>query len=505
MNRGGIKAGAALGVVVAMLATGSATANVIRPDTRADEPGLDPDNGNCTLREAIESADRDVSEDGCRRGDGADVISLRRGTYELDVPTSETPGSTEIDNRGGDLDIGAFGLDRLGVVGHRHGTTIDANDHDRAFQIFGGLVTFERLTITDGTTVNSGGGVSVYAGTGRFVRTTVAGNMAGDTGGGVSVFGTTMLGVGKALFVKGTVRENFADSVGGGISAFGRIELAGTKVTANDGVVGGGIRLAPGVRADLTRARVAGNESVLTGGGVAVDTGSRLDVTASTIERNEAGTSGGGISLFNGELTMRSSTLALNRADAEGGGLASAGAPANPISLLIVNSTVSGNIADADGSGGAGEGGGLAVGAIGSKRIVSSTITRNRATRGGGFQGPFVTGNQPVRLKGTIVAGNTATIVGGTGPDCLAVTAESAASQGHNLFGDLNGCEVGEKPSDVVGNPRLGPLGRNGGPTKTHALRRGSRAIDKGPNDAPRRDQRGVRRDDPDIGAYERT
>ena len=38
---------------------------------------------------------------------------------------------------------------------------------------------------------------------------------------------------------------------------------------------------------------------------------------------------------------------------------------------------------------------------------MSSTITDNQADRGGGIQGPFVTTNLPVELKGTIVAGNT--------------------------------------------------------------------------------------------------
>ena len=63
---------------------------------------------------------------------------------------------------------------------------------------------------------------------------------------------------------------------------------------------------------------------------------------------------------------------------------------------------------------------GSAAGAIGVKRIVSSTITDNEADRGGGIQGPFVTTNLPVELKGTIVAGNTALSANPTnGPDCL--------------------------------------------------------------------------------------
>ena len=56
--------------------------------------------------------------------------------------------------------------------------------------------------------------------------------------------------------------------------------------------------------------------------------------------------------------------------------------------------------------------------------------------------------------------------------------------------------------------PGLSPLGRNGGPTATHALKRASEAINAGANAncAPRA-QRGVRRPQGprcDIGAFER-
>ncbi len=101
-----------------------------------------------------------------------------------------------------------------------------------------------------------------------------------------------------------------------------------------------------------------------------------------------------------------------------------------------------------------------------------------------------------ISLKGTILAGNMAT---GTSPECDAIT-----SQGHNLIGDPTGCTIsGQQATDITGqNPFLGPLGDNGGPTQTHALLKGSPAIDAGPPDAPPTDQRGAPRN-PDIGAYE--
>ncbi len=51
-----------------------------------------------------------------------------------------------------------------------------------------------------------------------------------------------------------------------------------------------------------------------------------------------------------------------------------------------------------------------------------------------------------------------------------------------------------------MGDPKLGALAGNGGPTETHALLAGSPAIDKGNNDLAT-DQRGEKRpfDDPSI------
>jgi hypothetical protein len=59
----------------------------------------------------------------------------------------------------------------------------------------------------------------------------------------------------------------------------------------------------------------------------------------------------------------------------------------------------------------------------------------------------------------------------------------------------------------LVPRVRCGPLKNNGGTTDTHALLRGSPAINAGGNDFPPKDQRGVKRPQgkrSDIGAYEK-
>ncbi len=88
----------------------------------------------------------------------------------------------------------------------------------------------------------------------------------------------------------------------------------------------------------------------------------------------------------------------------------------------------------------------------------------------------------------------------------------------HSLLGAVNGCGsltdgVDFNQAGLAGDlldPLLGPLAKNGGPTRTHALLTDSPAIDAGGSCAKTTDQRGVARPKPaggacDVGAYERS
>ncbi len=224
--------------------------------------------------------------------------------------------------------------------------------------------------------------------------------------------------------------------------------------------------------------------------------GSTLTIVKSIIRNNN----NKGI-LNRGVLTISDSTIAGNDAFGDGGGIAqqSTGGP-----TTITNTTISGNSAS-------GTGGGIFVNG-GTFNIANSTITGNSATNfvGGIFRSS--TAGQVI-LSNTIVAGNTANAV----PDCSGAFASggnnfigivtSACTGFSSLFGDQRGTET------TPLNPQLGPLADNGGPTPTHALLRGSSAIDRGnPSICPTTDQRGVARafdgnNDSftfcDIGAFE--
>ena len=239
-----------------------------------------------------------------------------------------------------------------------------------------------------------------------------------------------------------------------------------------------------------TRSTVSGNIANGNGGGIFA---SNAALTTSTVSGNTAFAGGGGIFVnFGASLTR--STVSGNTAGIDGAGI-------KADTANLTNSTVSGNAASRNG-------GGVLVTQGGD--ILNSTIVLNRA---GFFGGGVQVLDGTVRVKNTIIANN---VANNLGRDVLGLF----DSQGHNLIRDPNSGNANTDFTDplnrdVLGvDPRLGALADNGGPTKTHALLAGSRAIDRGLNaGAPATDQRGVARPRDgdangslivDIGAFER-
>lgn len=208
----------------------------------------------------------------------------------------------------------------------------------------------------------------------------------------------------------------------------------------------------------IDRSTIADNKP---GGGVDIGADGSANITKSTISGNEI------------------SRLRREASAPLGGGVYSYGAR-----VRIGDSTISGNSA----SGAGAVGGGL----FGPIDVNASTVTANSAESGGGIGGPGIS------LNDSIVAGNTAA----NGPDCFGV--DAGTSKGGNVLG-TGGCGT-PKPSDVLtADVGLAPLGDNGGPTRTHALRPGSPAINHSPTLGLKKDQRGIRRGKhPDSGSFER-
>lgn len=205
------------------------------------------------------------------------------------------------------------------------------------------------------------------------------------------------------------------------------------------------------------------------GGGIYVNDYSTLNVFQSSISGNTSGRGGGIFNNF-GVINIINSTISGNLSF-DGGGLYTAG------TSNIENSTISGNIANEFG------GGIYVVDSSANTVIVNSTITNNIADsekddygNGGGIAGSVI-------LRNSIVAGNIDLSTGSNAvinPDIFG----NVIGNNNNLIGDLRGASgtVGTGTDIVTSNIRLAPLGFYGGLTKTHALYSGSPAINAGNN-----------------------
>jgi hypothetical protein len=279
-----------------------------------------------------------------------------------------------------------------------------------------------------------------------------------DTGGNLTISGVTVTQVSfskGAFFNSGaltvnnsTISENFG-GVGGGIANTGTLTVNNSTISGNLAFFGGGIENTGTLT--VNNSTISGN-GALFGGGIANSTGT-LTVNNSTISGNFA-TVGGGIANITGTLTVNNSTISGNKAFSYGGG-----------------------IANIDG---------------GTLTVTNSTISSNKADAAGG--GIFNDGT--LNIANTIIANST---IGG----------DYASSNGGTIGTNTNNLvEDGSISDAITGDPLLGPLQDNGGPTFTMALGAGSVAIGAGnstvSNAAPINglDQRGINRTTSDIGAY---
>jgi CSLREA domain-containing protein len=198
---------------------------------------------------------------------------------------------------------------------------------------------------------------------------------------------------------------------------------------------------------------------------------------------------GGGIQNDEGTLVLSNSTITANSANANGGGMENF----NGGTATLTNVTISGNTAT-----GGSPGGGIRNAGPSTLALNNVTVTGNTADNGGGLSN----GSATLNLSNTIVAGNVDSDPAVTNaPDCVAGNA--ITSLGNNLIGNLTGCDFVAAGGDQLNvNPLLGPLADNGGSTFTHALLTGSPAINGAGAGAAATDQRGVPRSS-DIGAYE--
>ncbi len=243
-----------------------AHAATITVNSSGDDNPADANDGDCTLREAIDAANSDAAEDGCPAGSGADLIALPADTYALSVAgASENLGQT------GDLDIrSSITIQGAGPAT----TTVNANGIDRAFDIMspGPLPSVEISGVTirggDAETQGDGGG-AIFNRESASLTLINVGLTQNDAlyGGGIANDGTGSLTVIDSLVAGNTALGD----VGGGFDIDEGVEatLTNVTVTGNSAGEGGGlwVRALPDASATLNNVTVTNNTAIEAGDG----------------------------------------------------------------------------------------------------------------------------------------------------------------------------------------------------------------------------------------------
>lgn len=322
-------------------------------------------------------------------------------------------------------------------------------DGDNAFRHFtveaGASLELRGLTLTNGNVEGDGGSID-NDGALTAVGSSFLGNAATSAGGAIASDGSLTI-------EDSTFTSNVADS-GGAIISVGSLSISTSQFIENqgEGTFAGALLSAGG--GSILDSSFIGNTSFF--GGTVVNVGGNLDISGSSFLGNEA--------------------------------LGTGGAIYNLAGLTITNSTFSNNIAPL---------GGAVFTGDGVAELIASTVTENLSLGDTSVASGSLDNHQggQIILRQTIVANQT---VGG---DCFG----TMTSSDNNLDSD-NTCNL-TGPNDIPGgDPDLGPLADNGGPTMTYMPATDSAVVDGGGFGCPATDQRGETRPSGsacDIGSVE--
>jgi len=273
-----------------------------------------------------------------------------------------------------------------------------------------------------------------------------------------------------------TITGGNAPVAGGGVFSLGVVTLTNSTISGNTAATGGGGVAAGTVT--LTNSTISGN-TASAGGGGGIDANGAVTVTNSTVSGNHSSGDGGGIDLggTSQTITLTDSTVSGNTAGGDGGGTNSgAGSGAAPSRAVLIRSTVSGNTAT-------GDGGGVDANSV---TATNSTITGNTAAQSGGIRAAdttlvYTTVVQNTAPSGANVDSTTLTSFGsvvalplGGGANCTGTT----TSKGFNFSDDASCGFTAATDKQNAGDPKLGALANNGGPTQTRLPQSGSPLID---------------------------
>ncbi|MBL9163607.1 MAG: hypothetical protein JNL18_12815 [Planctomycetaceae bacterium] len=377
--------------------------------------------------------------------------------------------------------------------------TADAGADGGAIYVLDGALELNDTTMSGNSTEQSGSdGGAIYVKNSTFIAngSSMSGNItSGGVADGGGFFSEASVVTLNDVVISGNSTIGSNSEGAGFASVNSAITLNDTVVSLNltfgNGSSGVGAYTTGGtlvVNRSFFRENVSSGQGSL-GGGLATNGGSvTLNYTSVSGNRTTgSGSHGGGVVNLGGVLVVRNSTIAENRAthaQSKGGGVYSDTNLAGTQSTLILNSTISTNIAPLRGGG--------VFNADGLTEIKHSTIANNTSSILNVGSGVASQGNAATQTKvlSSIIAGNVGSAAG-TGSDVDSVDANFAnsfVSLGYNVIGTGNSLASFNQLGDQAGitNPLLGPLESNGqAPNvqfelQTHALLPGSPAINAG-------------------------
>jgi predicted outer membrane repeat protein len=321
----------------------------------------------------------------------------------------------------------------------------------------------------------SGGGTVTFACSGTIIVPEIAitadtPTVIDATGQNVTLSGNNtnrvfLVNNSKSLTLRHITVANGSNNLYGGgvyVSDTGSLTVEDTTFTGNTASQGGAIYDNSVITMTITDSTITGNSSSSYGGGIYIRFGN-VAINNSTINGNSANNDGGGIYIGFGDVKVNNSTINDNSA-INGGGIHNGGM------LYLINSTVSHNMASNQTDNGSGGG----IFNSETLTVTNSTISDNTAyTSNGGIANNV---GSTLTLHNSIVANNVAP----SHPDCYTDGTATAQNSLEETGTPGQGCLNG--PNNLNGDPNLGHLQDNGGPTETHALLHGSIAINAGDN-----------------------
>lgn len=338
-----------------------------------DSDGAPPDDGDCSLREAIENANADAATNtDCAAGAGNDTITFAGGIAMIALASA------------------------LPAVSDTDGLTVDGDDS---------------VTI-------SGNGSYYIFGTGNSGAELTLQDLVLTSGGEGAIFNNGSLTLNSSL-----VQNSNNTSDGGAVANFdsGTATISDTTFNGNSSLSGSGGAISNEGMMTITNSDVTGNSAQMNGGGISNAGGGTLTLNSSTVSNGNAGANGGGIANELGTVTLNDSTVTLSMAQFGAGVFNAqsstlhiqqashvdsntsgnnAGGIANQGTLTVTDSTVNSNKA----------GFGAGINSRGSVTLTNSTVNQNEASNsGGGIE--FAAGT--LNVISSEISDNTATNDGG--------------------------------------------------------------------------------------------